>query len=574
MTSIDDIFKRPEFAQKNKRKLDNVQNPESIYKAAKTSVNGDVKGRDHSNGANTEDDEQEDTEAGPELPPDDPEDDEEGARFFGGGVTKDTAEVLDFIDEREQQDSAPEVIDKAWLRRLALNFERRISKNAELRAKFEDTPQKFMGSEGDLDADVKALSILTDHSELYIEFAKLGCINSLVSLLAHDNTDIAIDAIEVLGELTDEDVQADQTQWDALVGAMLDADLANLLIENFERLDENNESDRTGVYHTLSLLENLSSQANIAETIVETSSLLKWLLKRIQRKENPTTQNKQYASEILSILVQSSPKNRTALIKLDAVDLFLQILATYRKRDPTKDSEEEEYAEGIFDCLTCLVDDDEGKTKFLEAEGVELALIMLKEGKFSKPRALRLLDHAMGGVDVCEKAVEAGALKTLFSIFAKGTAETETLLGILASLLRLLPGSSAPRIRTLAKFVEKDYEKLNRLIKLRREYQSRLQLVETRIKQEASSLDKDEQMDMADEWLSRRLDAGLFSFQTIDVILAWLVAEDNGARECILKLLSDRDENLGDIKDTLQEQLEGAALEQKDMLETLISFLG
>lgn len=52
------------------------------------------------------DDENDDVAAGPELPPDLEEealDDEEG-RFFGGGITNDTAEVLDFIDGRENDD--------------------------------------------------------------------------------------------------------------------------------------------------------------------------------------------------------------------------------------------------------------------------------------------------------------------------------------------------------------------------------------------------------------------------------------------------------------------------------------
>lgn len=43
-----------------------------------------------------------DIEAGPELPPDDDEADDEEGRFFGGGLTTDTVEVLDFIDEREK----------------------------------------------------------------------------------------------------------------------------------------------------------------------------------------------------------------------------------------------------------------------------------------------------------------------------------------------------------------------------------------------------------------------------------------------------------------------------------------
>ena len=78
-----------------------------------------------------------------------------------------------------------------------------------------------MSSEADLDADIKALSMLTEHPELYEEFAKLGCVASLVSLLSHENTDIAIDAIEIINELVDEGVEAEQHQWDTLADAMV-----------------------------------------------------------------------------------------------------------------------------------------------------------------------------------------------------------------------------------------------------------------------------------------------------------------------------------------------------------------
>lgn len=78
-----------------------------------------------------------------------------------------------------------------------------------------------MSSEADLDADIKALSILSEHPDLYEEFSKLGCAASLISLLAHENTDIAIDAIEITAELTDEDVQAEESQWLSLVNAMV-----------------------------------------------------------------------------------------------------------------------------------------------------------------------------------------------------------------------------------------------------------------------------------------------------------------------------------------------------------------
>lgn len=69
-------------------------------------MNGDVK----SNGRATVEDETEDDDyAGPAPPSEDdegvPEDDEDG-RFFGGGITRDTADVLDFIDERDLEETA------------------------------------------------------------------------------------------------------------------------------------------------------------------------------------------------------------------------------------------------------------------------------------------------------------------------------------------------------------------------------------------------------------------------------------------------------------------------------------
>ncbi|KAG2419776.1 hypothetical protein HFD88_004572 [Aspergillus terreus] len=589
MTSVDELFKKPSSAASAKRKLDATKDPNELYKAAKLEANGDVKSKGKA--PMVEDEVDDDGEAGPELPPDFdaeedvPDDDEEG-RFFGGGMDRQTAQAMQYIDQQDQGEAAPEKFDTAWLRRFALNFEKKISKNAELRGKFENDPQKFMASEADLDTEIKELSILSEHPELYSEFAKLGCVGSLISLLSHENADIAIDAIQIISELTDEDVEAEQEQWDSLVNAMLDADLIELLAQNLSRLDENSETDRAGVYYVLSVLENLASQTSHAEKIGQDKNTLPWLLARVQQKERPVSQNLQYSAEILAILLQSSSKNRDKFISLDGVDVLLQLLSQYRKRDPEKDSDEEEYVENLFDCLICLVDEASGKEKFLEGEGVELAQIMLKEGKFSKPRALRVLDHALGGIEgapACERLVEAAGLRTVFGMFMKKQEHQtiEHLLGIFASLLRLLPGGSAPRIRALAKFMEKDYEKIEKLIKLRRDYASRVTPVEQAIEKERKQYTEEEQEIMAPEWLSRRFDAGLFCIQSqlIDVILAWLVAEDDGARKRIVALLADRDEDLSLIQGTLKEQIEGLSEEEpgqkdhKEMLETLLQFL-
>ena len=161
---------------------------------------------------------------------------------------------------------------------------------------------------------------------------------------------------------------------------------------------------------------------SVTESIVKDTSIMEWLLSRIQVPESITSQNKQYAAEVLAIILQSSSLNRVWLIRRNGIDIFLQILSSYRRRDPIKGSDEEEFVENVFDCTTCCVDESDGKQRFLDSEGVELCLIMLKEGGMSRSRALRLLDHALSGRDsvaICERTIDAAGLKPTFSLFMK-----------------------------------------------------------------------------------------------------------------------------------------------------------
>jgi beta-catenin-like protein 1 len=608
MTSIDELFKGANGATKRKFENPREADPTQAYKSVKLSPDSDVK---HAATAADEDEDDED-EAGPSLPPDfeedGPGDDDEG-HFFGGGLDEDAKDAMDYLDAQDGEETIrDEKYDSAWLRKLCLNFEKRVNKNASLRAKYEDFPAKFMESEGDLDESIKGLSTLSEHPELYEEFAKNTAAAKLVELLAHDNTDIAIAAIEMISELTDEDVAGEQEQWDALVAAFLEADLLSLLISNFSRFDETDSADASGVYHSLSVIENLLSQPSNTDVIGKETTLLKWLLERVQKTEKPTTQNKQYASEIISILTQSSRPNRLHIAEANGVDIFLTNLAPYRRDDPEKDSDEEEYMENMFNSLSSIVEEPVGKAKFLEAEGVELCLLLVRDGKTSKSRSLKVLDHACGyaedapakpqtngssskaevsddpspnsAMTVCEKLVESRGLKPLFSTFMKtrkhDPEQTEHILGIFASLLRSLPGNSDTRFRLLAKFLEKDYEKVNKLITLRRDYATRVSTFDAKLADRKRGLSKEEQDELELENIPTRLSEGLYCLERIDAILAWLVAEDDGAKTAIIKALGERDEGLVDVRKTLQAQLNGnmeVERAEREMLETLVGFL-
>jgi beta-catenin-like protein 1 len=194
MTSIDDLFKKPNLPVGSTKRKFEEPDAQQAYKSTKVSDSSSPR----TNGnASVEDapEEDDDMEAGPSLPPDDDEGDDEEGRFFGGGVTGETAQALDYLDEQDGEDYKEEKIDSAWMKRLSASFERKIARNAELRAKFESEPTKFMGSEADLDAEIKSWSLLSEHAELYPEFAQSNAAPRLVELLAHENTDIAIGAI-------------------------------------------------------------------------------------------------------------------------------------------------------------------------------------------------------------------------------------------------------------------------------------------------------------------------------------------------------------------------------------------
>ncbi|RMZ86934.1 hypothetical protein DV736_g5838, partial [Chaetothyriales sp. CBS 134916] len=525
MTSIDELFR--------KRKLDDPTATFSRSSNNKTNADEDLDA----------------LEAGPALPPPDDgaDEQEEGddaeGRFFESGISARERSALNLLahDDGAAEAEAEEHIDLAWLKKTALSFERKINKNAELRAKFELEPLKFIGSEADLDAEIRNLSLLAEHGELYADFVRSGCVASLVGLLAHENSDIAVSACQVLAELTDDDTGVDDAQWKVLADALIKADVVDLL---------------------------------------------QWLVTRIKRPDasarGQVGQNRLYAAEVLAILVHRSARSRHSLAAhTDAVDSILQVLAPYRTHEPEeRNSDEAEFVQNLFDTLACLVQDDLGARQFIDSEGIELCLLMLRRHRggrktrstnsISQSRAVQVLDHAMTA------STSSTSSATTVDVYEKDNKETvEHVVGILASLLRSTPAGSAARIRTLAKFVEDNHAKIDRLLRLRAVYRQRIHK-----EQEEQQEDNDREQ----EWLSIRLDAGLFVLNTLDVVLSWLVAEDDVARDKI-RLALEQDERLPPgtgltvLHKSLRDQLKGmdhqdsSHTDARDILQALLNCL-
>lgn len=118
--------------------------------------------------------------------------------------------------------------------------------------------------------------------------------------------------------------------------------------------------------------------------------------------------------------------NRKRLGELGGIDDLLQLLSIYKRKDP-KDPDEIEMMENMFDCLCSSLAEKEIKQLFLEGEGIELMVIMIKEKKMARIRAVKVLDYATStkaGTANCLRFVEIMGLKTLFSIFSRKVKES------------------------------------------------------------------------------------------------------------------------------------------------------
>ena len=113
------------------------------------------------------------------------------------------------------------------------------------------------------------------------------------------------------------------------VGAFsqLDQSILELLVSNLDRLNEEDEdSDRTGVFNILGIFDNfLGFLPPLANQIVEQTTLLPWLLSRLTVPAYDS--NKQYASEVLAVLLQEERAVRMKLADLGGIEPLLLALS-------------------------------------------------------------------------------------------------------------------------------------------------------------------------------------------------------------------------------------------------------
>ena len=121
-------------------------------------------------------------------------------------------EKLKLLQTVAEDEDLGEALDAGGVKRMLLNFEKKVLKNQEMRIKFPDLPEKFMESEIELNEEVQKLHVIATVPEHYPILTELNVVETLVGLLSHDNSDIAIAIIDLLQEMTDVDALNDSEE--------------------------------------------------------------------------------------------------------------------------------------------------------------------------------------------------------------------------------------------------------------------------------------------------------------------------------------------------------------------------
>lgn len=130
--------------------------------------------------------------------------------------------LLQSLDDDNDANETGEVVDAGAVKRMLLSFEKKVLKNQEMRIKFPDLPEKFMESELELNDEIQKLHVIATVPEHYPILVEMNAVQTLVGLLSHDNSDVAIAVIDLLQELTDVDtLNESEEEAETLIEALL-----------------------------------------------------------------------------------------------------------------------------------------------------------------------------------------------------------------------------------------------------------------------------------------------------------------------------------------------------------------
>lgn len=465
-------------------------------------------------------------------------------------------------EDEEEEVQAEEPVDVSELddvavKRMILQLEKSATKNMELRALHPKDPTKWIDSEVALDEAISALSALSSNPRLYVGLVQQKTHETLVGLLAHDNTDVSVAVLNLLTELLDDAPEEDEELMvQALGGELAEAGAVAAALLNWRRLQEGGEGGGAGVEATAAFLDRMIVRdPETAESLAAADGFLAATARTFDARAGASEEAALAVSELLSAAVMGGA---AALVRIEerarspaeeaARQAVLETLlgaVNERGRAKSPSLAAAETLSNVAAAVASLVQLPGWSGAFAALQGARLCVKLLEKQGCGVVAALRLLAYAtQDRAEACEDLVEAGGLVPLFwwwrqdawpkklaKRFGWGPDEWQTLRESLVSILynccQMLGHESMAQLRLWKKFSDDGGEGVQRCAQLWSEYKTGLArkglMVERpEAEDEQNAQEEEEEEEEVDELLIKRLDNGWLSLTQLSLILVWL----------------------------------------------------
>lgn len=392
----------------------------------------------------------------------------------------------------EFAESVPDAND---IRRLVQALVKAFTENALDRAKHSDDIARAVNSELKLHDALRSLEVLATCPALYSYAVDAGLLSVLAELIGHANIDVVAATLTFMEDLLDADAEADESYFASLAEAFNDSGLLGLLVSLLnERLSlGGSKGDDTDVMDTaaltiFSLFENaMDLKPELCVDFGARHGLVAHCVKGLHRISGYTDVHSQMI-EVLAVMLQTNSECCELFCTEKGTEAILVKLSPYRHVAFTNlHRDEVEMVTNMFGILCAgMLMFSGNKLQFLDADGVQLMLLLVRKSKTLREQALKVLDFACTNCGpVCWRLFDAGGLGVIFAclmrLFASNNisqktsgkgdvlrdsseSEAEHVLSIIYSLFRF--ADEEKKNRLVSKFLEHDGEKLRRLLAL------------------------------------------------------------------------------------------------------------
>jgi len=528
--------------------------------------------------------------------------------------------LLKELEKKAEQSSILELSAKG-IQAASKSLESLYNKNAMRRAEYPDQPDHFMDSELALYEQLNALQALATDTTVYKYVLRSDLMSTLIQLLGHSNMDICSSVVSLLLEwidpsLVEEDLAVLPLLKNFAAATMEGWMLISANLIKFQKDDDSQDRNLKGVDNTLSLMENIleldvllpegiiGKNVTVQNVMASESNIVSWLFinaENTDKLSNPNESLKARCFELLALFSQSTdlyavlpdwsslpnmkssrPHDEPILKKrkencVNGVEILLQSIAIYRKRQPESDVEIEILENSCITLSSCISFSTVNLSSFLEGDGVELVIRCLKEKNHSGGSSLKLLDF-LGDDKVYKRAAErlvvAGSLKFLFPIFGgsrypKPAAiqkisikekrkwlhelRVQTIRILYALTLQLESQSLEETMpRFISKFVEDDLKYCDRLVELLLEYDERARKAEYQFfRSDIEDTINVDQVALAA--LDAKFSGGGDICHRLAAITAYICSNSKRCHERVALQLKMNQSGMSLIKDTLNE---------------------